>query len=132
MEPWRRVWREGVLPQLSTAGLQALRQALLRDDGRLLQGATSSPPALQAFSDLKVEATCAIGYCGWQGEGLSTVGQVEDFFQRVCDGADAALREAAACRYFLNWFDDTPRDEMRRRLLDEVGRALEERSASAA
>ena len=30
------------------------------------------------------------------------------------------LGEPAACRWFLNWFDDTPRDQMRRELLAEV------------
>jgi hypothetical protein len=112
--------------------LKALRHALLRDDRRLIQGAVCSPPALQALSNLRVEATCAIGYCGWQEDGLATVGAVEDFFQRVCDGADAAMKEAAACRYFLNWFDDTPRDEMRRQLLAEVHETLRRRQASAA
>ena len=41
--------------------------------------------------------------------------------------ADTRLGEPAAVRYFLNWFDDTPRDEMRRQLLAEVNRALAER-----
>jgi hypothetical protein len=78
--------------------------------------------------DWPVEAACALGYCGWQGERLETVGQVEEFFARCCFEADQRLGEAAACRWFLNWFDDTPRDEMRRELLAEVERAIEERA----
>ena len=35
--------------------------------------------------------------------------------------------EPAACRWFLNWYDDTPRDEVRRELLAEVELALAER-----
>ena len=46
MENWRKVWREGVAPLLSAAGLEALRRALVTDDGRLLQGATTTPPPL--------------------------------------------------------------------------------------
>ena len=75
-------------------------------------------------------AACALGYCGWQGDRLETVGQVEEFFARCCFEADQRLGEAAACRWFLNWFDDTPRDEMRQELLAEVERAIADRARS--
>lgn len=127
MESWRKVWREGFAPLVSTAGLQALRTALQSDDKRLLQGATTSPPPMMCVQDWPVEATCAVGFCAWQGEGLETVGEVEEFFARACYEADQRLGEPAACRYFLNWFDDTPRDVMRRLLLEEVNATLAER-----
>ncbi len=127
MEAWRKVWREGVAPQLSTAGLEALRLALTTDDPRLLQGATTTPPPLQCVQEWAVEAACAVGFCGWQGDGLETVAEVEEFFARVCFEADQALGEPASCRWFLNWFDETPREEMRRLLLAEVGRLLAQR-----
>ena len=107
--------------------LEALRAGLAGDDPRLVQGTTCSPPALQALSDRTVESACALGYCGWQGEGLETVAEVEDFFARLCFEADQRLGEPAACRWFLNWFDETPRDEMRRLLLAEVNRTLAQR-----
>jgi hypothetical protein len=129
MESWRMVWREGFAPVLSTAGLQALRQALLADDPRLLQGATTSPPPLMCVQEWPVEGCCGLGWCGWHGEGLETVGEVEEFFARCCFEADQRLGEPAACRWFLNWFDDTPRDVMRRELLAEVNRVLAERVA---
>ena len=56
MESWRKVWREGFAPVLSTAGLQALRKALTADDTRLIQGSTSSPPPLMCVQDWPVEA----------------------------------------------------------------------------
>ncbi|MCI0460881.1 MAG: hypothetical protein L0Z62_28365 [Gemmataceae bacterium] len=127
MEAWKKVWREGVAPQLSTAGLEALRLALTTDNPRLLQGATTTPPPLQCVQEWAVEAACAVGFCGWQGDGLETVAEVEEFFARVCFEADQALGEPASCRWFLNWFDETPRDEMRRLLLAEVGRLLAQR-----
>jgi len=77
--------------------------------------------------DWPVEAACALGFCGWQGERLETVGDVEEYFARCCFEADTRLGEAAACRWFLNWFDDTPRDDMRRDLLAEVELALADR-----
>jgi len=129
MEAWRKVWREGFAPQLTVPALEALRLALLTDDGRLLQGATTSPPPLQCVQDWPVEAACVLGYCGWQGEGLETVAEVEGFFARLCFEADQQLGEPAMCRWFLNWFDDTPRAEMRSQLLAEVDDELERRHA---
>ena len=131
MESWRKVWREGVAPLLSTPGLEALRRALTNDDARLLQGATTTPPPLQCVQDWPVEAACSVGYCGWQGDGLETVAEVEEYFARVCFEVDQTLGEPAACRWFLNWFDETPRDEMRREMLAEVSRELAQRRAEA-
>jgi hypothetical protein len=127
MESWRKVWREGLEPLLTTEALQALRAALQNDDPRLVQGATTSPPPLMCVQDWPVEAACALGYCGWVGDGLETVGEVEEFFARMCFETDSRLGEPAACRWFLNWFDETPRDVMRRELLVEVHRALASR-----
>jgi hypothetical protein len=128
MESWRKVWREGVAPQISTAGLQALARAMIVDDERLVQGSTTTPPPLQCMQECAVEGACGVGFCAWQGDGLRTVGQVEEFFARVCYETDQHFGEPTACRWFLNWFDDTPREEMRRLLLSEVQLALAERS----
>jgi hypothetical protein len=40
---------------------------------------------------------------------------------------DQELGEPAAVRYLLNWFDDTPRDEMRINLGLEIDRVLANR-----
>ena len=124
MEIWRKVWREGVEPLLSTRALEALRGALVQDDPRLQQGATTTPPPLACVQDWPVEGACALGYCGWVGDGLETVGEVEEFFARMCFEIDQRLGEPAGCRWFLNWFDVTPRDQMRPKLLAEVNRSL--------
>jgi hypothetical protein len=125
MEKWRRVWRVGLAPHLPPKGLLALRDALARDDARLVQGVVSIPRPLEAGRALSIQCACAIGFCGWQGDGRTTVGSVLDFFYRVCELADAEFNEEAACRYFLDWFDDTPRADMRRQLLAEVELALQ-------
>src|SRR5437588_2848770 len=129
MDSWRKVWREGLEPLVSTEGLEALHQALVTDDPRLLQGATTTPPPLQCVQDWPVEAACALGFCGWQGEGLESVAEVEEYFARLCFEVDQRLGEPAACRWFLNWFDETPREEMRALLLPEVNRTLARRRA---
>jgi hypothetical protein len=129
MKAWRKVWRDGFAGGISTPGLESLRRALASDDGRLTQGSTTSPPPMQCVLEWPAEGACAVGYCGWQGDGLSTVGEVEEYFARACYEADCRLGEPAACRWFLNWYDDTPRDLMRRLLLAEVTRELALRQA---
>ena len=130
MEIWRKVWREGVAPLLPAAGLEALRQALVTDDVRLLQEATTSPPPLQCVQDWPVEAACVIGFCGWQSDGdhPGTVAEVEQFFAGICFEIAQRLGEPDAVRWFLNWYDETPREEMRSLLLPEVDLVLEGRS----
>ena len=127
MESWRKVWREGVSPQLSSRALEALEHALETDDPTLLQGATTSPPPLQCVIDWPAEAACMLGYCGWKGEDLETVGEVEEYFARICFASDTAMKEPAAVRWLINWFDDTPRDEMRQLLLAEVRLSMADR-----
>src|SRR5215831_15531387 len=104
-------------PLISTRALLALKRALTQDDPALIQGATTDPPPLPAIQDWPVEAACAVAFCCWQGEGLVTIDQVEEYFVQVCFGADKAQGEPAGCRWFLNWFDETPREQRRRELL---------------
>jgi hypothetical protein len=130
MESWRIVWRNGFCPVLSTPALEALRVGLKDDSPQLIQGATTTPPPLMVVQDWPVEAACALGFAGWKGDGLVTVGQVEEHFAKCCFEADQLLGEPAACRWFLNWFDDTPRGDMRQALLEEVERELQARRDS--
>jgi hypothetical protein len=132
MERWREVWRGGFAMVLPTDALEALAVALRDDDPKLTQGSTTTPPPLMCVQDWPVEAGCVLGYCGAVeagGFGVATVGQAEEWFARWCYDADTVLGEPAACRWFLNWVDDTPRDEMRRGLLAEVERTLAGRAA---
>jgi hypothetical protein len=74
-----------------------------------------------------VEAACAIGYCGWHGEEIEQVGSVEEYFAKTCYACDCALRDPAGCRWFLNWFDEAPRDEVRRELSAEIAENIRDR-----
>jgi len=105
---------------MPTEGLEALKKALIDDDPRLMQGKTTDPPPLNCVAHWDCEGACALGFMGWHGKGLQRVGQVEEFFAESCFQADRAIGVAAACRWFLNWFDDTPREEMRRELAAEI------------
>lgn len=126
-ESWRDVFVNGFAPLMSDKELIALRDALIKDDNRLVQGATTSPPPLHCVLDWPVEAACGIGFCGWQGKGLETVGEVEEYFAKICFEADKLLQEPSACRWFLNWFDDSPREEVKRRLIPIINEVLNKR-----
>lgn len=132
MESWRLVWRQGFVPVLSTEALEALREGLASDDPALIQGSTTTPPPLLCMADWPCEAGCLIGYCGWRGEELATVGQVEAYWANVCKEADALLGEPAACRWAINYWDETPRAEALRELFFECERALAERQKAGA
>jgi hypothetical protein len=134
-ESWRLVWRQGFAPIIPTASLLALRDALRIDDPRITQGSTTTPPPLLCVADWPAEAACALGFCGAVengGFGEATVGQCEEYFARACFEADQRLGEPAACRWFINWFDDCPRNQVFRELLAEVELALSGRDAQAA
>ncbi|MBU6430406.1 MAG: hypothetical protein KGR26_15425 [Cyanobacteria bacterium REEB65] len=128
MESWRKVWREAIAPQLSNAGLRALELALRHDCSQLIQGTT-----VRASADpIQPCAACAIAYAGWIGDGLRTLAEVHEYFATVAHEAGGRLGEMPAVRYFTNWFDETPREEMRRELLAEVRRELARRKGQVA
>lgn len=127
MVAWQRTFHEGIAPSLSTPGLEALRTALATDDPELIQGATTQPPPLPYISGWPVEGACGVTYPAWKGDGLETIAEVEEVFAQTCLECDQRLDEPAAVRFFLNWFDETPRQEMRRLFLPEVETVLEQR-----
>ncbi len=131
MESWKRVWREGVAPNLSEKALLALQRGLMTDDPHLLQGATTTPPPLQCVADWPCEGGCLLAYPCWQGEGLSTIREVEEAFAQLCYQADQVLGEPAAVRWLLNWWDESPRQEVFRLLGTEVDLALSQRRKNA-
>lgn len=131
MESFRIVLRDGLFKVLGDHHLAALRRTPLANDPRWLQGATTCPPPLMCVAEWPCEGACLIGVCGWFGDELQTVGEIEEFFARVCFEMDQRLGEPAACRWLLNWHDDSPREEVRRELLAEIERELSLRAVAA-
>lgn len=127
MEAWRKVWRDGLVPILPTKGLEALLEALRTDDKTLLQLVTTQPPSLECVRDWPCEGGCALAYVGWKAEGLKTVRDVESAFIAYCYECDQRLGKPAESRWFLEFVDETPRDEMRKELIPEVELELERR-----
>lgn len=124
LESWRIVWRDGFAPEFNLSQLQAIAKGLRENDKNLTQGSTTTPPPLMCVQDWPVEACCVLGYGYWKTNDSVTVGEVEEWFAKCCFQADQRLGEPAACRWFLNWYDDTPRDRMRIELLEEVERSM--------
>lgn len=131
MEDWRRCWRHGFATQMDDEELLALARALEADDRALIQGGTTLPPPLLGVDDWEVEGACPAALPIWRVAGLAYVGDVQAEFGLRCADADRRLGEAGACRHFLRWVDESPRDVMRRDLLSEVRLALAERRAGA-
>lgn len=127
MENWRRVFRDGVCPNLTGVMLAALETGLAADDVALMQGCTVSPPPLQCMAECEVAGACLLTYAGWKGMGFSKVYQAEDWFAWLCHQTDVRMNEPAAYRYVSCWWDDTPRDEARRLVLEEVRREIARR-----
>src|SRR5437879_4179976 len=84
---WQRTFRVGIVPQLTTAGLQGLKEALERDDPRLITGATTNPPPLHCVADWPVQGCCPL--CWGLLNGLKpsdvSVGLMEQGFAIACN-----------------------------------------------
>jgi hypothetical protein len=122
MEPWRRVFREGIAPQLPLAALEALRHGLLKHDPHLRPGATVDVGWTAGGTGIM--QACAIGYGAWKGMQLTSPTEIEMFFNDVCSRANQILSDPGACGAFINWFDSHRREFVFPLLLTEVNRAI--------
>ncbi len=143
MEAWRKVFREGFVPLLTEEHLLHLKKGLEEDDPRLLQGATTLPPPLAVVQDWPVEAACLTCYPWAMANGgisqpraspeeynryaleVPSVGMVEEEFAKISYEIDQRMGEPAAVRWLLNWWDETPREQVRLEVLAEVQLALD-------
>jgi hypothetical protein len=105
MAPWQRIWRFGLAPLFSPAGLDALAEALRTDDPRLVQGASTEPMPIALFADCPVEGACAIAFPIWRTRGVDRVGALDREFRRLSSAANDLLDEPFAVIAFVNWFD---------------------------
>lgn len=120
---WIKSFHEGLIPLLTDGELTALRDGLANDDPRLIQNWTTRPAPIPSAHNWPVEGACLIGYAGWIGGGLETVGEVESFFNRICWEADSRTIDSAI-QYLLYYYDENPREVVFRELLSECNLAL--------
>jgi hypothetical protein len=130
LKPWQKAFREEIAPHLSEKTLAVLRKGLDEDDPRLVQGTTVSPhpsgPIGSRGRTTPPTGACALGYCGWQGEGLNSVGDVWDFFGKFRNEVDDyALND------FVSFFDSNERHMVFAALSSEIDAVLAERLEAA-
>lgn len=134
MESWEHVFRHGLSPSLTLEGLQALAHAIEADDEHLIQGATTEPPALNCTRDWFPNGCCAVAYAVWKGSDASAesvnLEYIEEGFAEASYQCGKRLNESSSVRYFLNWYDQTPRNEMRALLLPVVRDVIQRRKDS--
>jgi hypothetical protein len=126
IEAWRKIWREGLVPQLSTDGLQGLLDALKRNDSRIITGATTEPPAFSAASNLPIERCDPIIWAMLDGHGPAacTVGLMDEAFARLAIRCSELCGMPRAIGTLLCWIDDQDRETWRTELMREIHLAL--------
>lgn len=130
---WVEVWRHHVAPRLPALGLVALAAALREDDPRIVQEVNAMPDrGYRGEPDWRhhgVRAACPLCFAGWHGEGLATVGEVEDWFGGLAGAVNDGRPDALS--WLLAWIDETERPAMLAGLLAEVEREIGRREAAA-
>lgn len=127
-----QTWKDGFAVDLCCDQLVILRDALARGELRLLQGQSTEPQPLRGNLDRSILAADAVVYPHWRYTFgvVETVGAASEVFAACCFNADQYLGEPAACRAFLNFWDDTPREEAFAALLAAVQEVIAERATS--
>jgi hypothetical protein len=134
MTSWKKVWHDGIVPQLPQKGLEALRDALLADSEELQQGFLAyrqeqvAPNHAHVTADEgPVNRACAVGLCLWKGYGLTTIEEVRSKFNPIDTEAAVLLNDRGDdidVRAFYDFFDSATREELRSQFLPEVEAAL--------
>ena len=131
MLQWKQVWRNGISPALTTKELVILQKGLISDDPKLIQGKTINIfVEHESEAPVRVIGACALAYCGWIGSNLETMTDVLQTFNDTCTRIAIHLKTTIGFIPFVKWFDNTPREQMRQELLEEVNIELERRGSS--
>jgi hypothetical protein len=121
---WREAW-PALEDHLSTAVLQAMLAGLEAEDVRLVQGITHLPTLATAPANAVPKCGCLVAYGLWIGEGLQTIGDIDERFSQV----NRAV--ASAYRVFGAWDASQDIAEARRLFLPVVRAAVRRRQGRA-
>jgi hypothetical protein len=124
LRPVGEIFQAGIAPRLGAAALEALRDALQRDDPALVQRETTHPSSNEHPYCEECLGACGVAYGLWKSLCLYNIGDVERRFTKLCCSVDAQMGAGSSTRW-LNHYDETPRQEMRAELLPQVVKAIE-------
>lgn len=128
---WQEGLRLGFAPQLDDTMLERLRDALLSDDPRLLQGQCCQPVQSVNGEDPPAIRACFLGIVAMLRDPnhTPTITEVCVAFSRMLHEADKRLRPHCrqGGRVFIDWYDATPWHHMRKVLAAELDAILWER-----
>lgn len=106
-QDWGEVWRKGFAPVLCLRELHALRDGLAGNDPALIQSRTATPGNALAAEP---SACCAVAYAGWKGLGLSSVDDVQRYFEaRMANARNRVGGAAHSVKFFALLGFDAPR-----------------------
>ncbi len=140
LEVWQIVWRKGLAPNLPTKGLEALREALINDSRELIQKdtlVTTSEIPGTGYPNERMVACCGLAYPFWKGGVDKRPLAIRRYFDDIAVKCNNVFEENTNWKFpnatdnFISWFDNTDRDEMRKKLLPEVELELERRKMEA-
>ncbi len=122
---WKDVWRNHIAKFLPLEGLKNLADALEHgDDNRLIRGKTTDPPCFGYTQDWPCDCGCPIVYTYLSVHEDATVGEANDFFSYVLNGADSSSEIPNAGGYFLSWVDNSDQEDLKREFLPLVRESI--------
>ncbi len=122
---WQDVWRNHIAKLLPLEGLRNLADAIEHgDDNRLIRGKTTDPPFFGHTSNWPCDCGCPISYTYLSLHDDATVGEVQEFFSYVLDGADSSSEIAYSCQDFLSWVDSADDEKWKSELLPLVRESI--------
>lgn len=124
-EATRRVFHEGFVPLLKDEELWVLKGWLTMAPERFKQGYTLYPvptPAEEPY--MMPDCGCLITNIG-RINMLKYADELYEYFARMCYNIDQNMGEPSAVRYLLNWYDDSPWEDVKNGSIEELEAALQ-------
>ena len=119
MESWKKSFAH-IADVCGVPALQVLRTAVSENYCSLIQGTTVAYEPATNPGDRTVCGACAVGYMYWKADDMDFADDVEEAVAATFSEVAKKAGWDRAPDLFTNWYDETPRDEMRRELLPVI------------
>lgn len=120
LEPWKYLWRKGIIPNTNRKALESLKEALEKDlivNGQTIDPLNNCCPIAHLYNgDTELKHKIDSVDINEGGD------LIEDFFGEMADKCDKSIGEIASIRHFTNWWDDEEvnREERKAELIKEI------------